>query len=586
MKKPKHIFLKFIGYAFKAYKIYFFVLIFHALCTAFTTILGAYTLSLILQAIETNSFSKGVYYIGFLVGAEVILALLNLFSKRLIDIHQPKMTEAIDHMMAEKILSLPFSCLEDPYYLELKKNVQMGISNMGAIHSLLVSLTTIASRVLSLIGLGVIIARFDPVLIAVLFIGIILNVIFILISMKVQVNIYKSLLPINFKYGYYMSALMSTENCKDLRLYSTHALLYQNFKCFSKLVEKNLTSAQMKMGVFQSIISSVRYIQMAAVYILSGVRTIRLKLPISSFSLTISSAISFSDCMTEIISAGSNYIQSIEYITPLIELMEIKEETNPGKKEINQIQSIRFDHVYFKYPKADHYVLEDVTFEIKAFEKISIVGLNGAGKTTIIKLLCQLYPVTQGKILINNTSIEEFDKESYLSLLSAVFQDYKLFAYSIKDNISKDLSLTEIKTICQKVGIGEKVDELPKQYDSCLSKSYEDDAVELSGGQRQKIAIARSLAKNANLLILDEPTSALDPLAEAEIYENFNSLTLNKTAIYISHRMSSSIFCDRILVLDGGKVSDFDTHENLMKKDCLYKRLFDLQSHNYEIIEN
>lgn len=402
--------------------------------------------------------------------------------------------------------------------------------------------------------------------------------------MRFQVKLYKDLLPINYKYGYYLNTLMASKNCKDFRLYSIQQHLSNNLKKFSILTYKNFVKAWRKLGIFECFISTIRYVQMAIVYILVGLKTLAEHTPISAFSLTITSAISFSDCVSQIIASGSDYIRAIQYITPMIEIMAVKEIEDEGNEQLEEIKSITFSHVFFKYPKTENYILEDISFTIHKGEKISVVGLNGAGKTTIVKLLCRLYHVSSGEILINNIPIENYESKHYLEKISAVFQDYKLFLYSIRENILPKGETSEVKKICEDVGISEKIEELPKQYESALSKSYEDDGVELSGGQQQKIAIARALAKNSDLLILDEPTSALDPLAEAEIYENFNSLAKDKTAIYISHRLSSSVFCDKILVLDGGKVKNFDSHENLMKDtESLYYKLFTTQAKNYHL---
>lgn len=213
------------------------------------------------------------------------------------------------------------------------------------------------------------------------------------------------------------------------------------------------------------------------------------------------------------------------------------------------------------------------------------LGLNGAGKTTIVKLLSRLYKIDKGEILINGISIYDYDTDSYISCLSSVYQDFKLFNYSILENIRPDIKKEEGEEILKDVGIYEKINSLNKGIESPIGKSLEKDGVELSGGQFQKIAIARCLAKtNSSLLILDEPTSALDPLAEAEIYENFNNLSKDKTSIYISHRMASSVFCDKVLVLNNGKIEDFAPHHELMKKtDSLYYKLFTSQAKNYEL---
>jgi len=199
-----------------------------------------------------------------------------------------------------------------------------------------------------------------------------------------------------------------------------------------------------------------------------------------------------------------------------------------------------------------------------------------------------MYQADSGEILINGKNIYDYEYLSYMNTISAVFQDYRLFNFTIAENIAcEDAAKTErIEQLIDEVGLREKIDELPHGVESRFGKEYDEEGIEMSGGQGQKIAIARALYKKASMVILDEPASALDPIAEAEIYEKFNSLVEDKTAIYISHRMSSSVFCDRILIIDGGTVADYDTHENLMKKtESLYYKLFMSQAENYRLEE-
>ena len=203
-----------------------------------------------------------------------------------------------------------------------------------------------------------------------------------------------------------------------------------------------------------------------------------------------------------------------------------------------------------------------------------------------MKLICRMYRADRGEIFINGRNIYDYDYLSYMKEIAAVFQDYRLFNFTIAENISCTEQGNEqmINRLIDQVGMREKIDELPLGIYSRFGKEYDETGIEMSGGQDQKIAIARALYKEASMVILDEPASALDPIAEAEIYEKFNSLVADKTAIYISHRMSSSVFCDRILILDGGTVADFDTHESLMRKtDSLYYKLFHSQAENYRL---
>lgn len=210
----------------------------------------------------------------------------------------------------------------------------------------------------------------------------------------------------------------------------------------------------------------------------------------------------------------------------------------------------------------------------------------GIGKSTLIKLITGLFDVTEGEILINGIPIGEFDKRELYSMFSVVFQDINVLAYTIAENVactSKDIDEVRVMDALDKVGLGDKVRSFEKGLNQMMLKIIDEKGTEFSGGENQKLAIARALYKDANMVILDEPTAALDALAEAEIYENFNQLVKGKTALYISHRMSSSVFCDRILALDGGRIKDFDSHKNLMKKkDSLYYKLYQAQAVNYQ----
>lgn len=578
----KHILPKFIKLSFKICKGYYFALIFKTIMSTLTVLLSAYTISLIIGFIEANDVNNAIKYSLIVVLLEVILALLNYIANYFYNRYGDVMKEKVQMTLADKIMKLPFEYLEDPYYIELKKDSEQGINNMGALYSMIDSLQKVISSVITIIGLSIIIITFDPILVIVLICGIILNIILVLLSYKTQMKFYKDLLPMNYKYNYYLSVGTQVESAKDFRLFPIYNLITDKFQLFCKEMDKYFVKIECKDAIYNSLISIIKYIQMAFIYTFVAIRTITRNLTISSFSLTVSSAIEFSSAVTNIIDASSNLIRATMYVKPMIELMEIKEENNGKIKDIKSIDSIRFENVTFSYPNTNKIVLDNVSFEIKAKEKISIIGLNGAGKTTIVKLICRLYKPNSGTIYINNIPIDEYDFDSYINLVSTVFQDFKLFSYSIKENIKPGISENEAKKICCDINIANKIEELENKYDSVLYKTYDENNVELSGGQYQKIAIARALAKNASFLILDEPTSALDPLAEADIYQNFNELTAGKTAIYISHRMSSSVFCDKVLVLDGGKVVSFASHSELMKdENSLYYQMFMAQAKNY-----
>ena len=219
-------------------------------------------------------------------------------------------------------------------------------------------------------------------------------------------------------------------------------------------------------------------------------------------------------------------------------------------------------------------------------EKISIIGENGAGKSTFVKLLMRLYDPTEGEILMNGINIKEFDYDQYLSAFAPIFQDYKLFAFTVDENISsfENGKQEMVQHAAKMAGIHDRIMQLPKQYDTFLTKQFDDEGVEFSGGEQQKIAIARTYCKtHAFITILDEPTGALDPRAEYAIYQEFNELIGDRTAFFISHRLASSKFCDKIIVIKDKQICEFGSHEELMGGKGYYYTLFNMQASYYQV---
>ncbi len=243
---------------------------------------------------------------------------------------------------------------------------------------------------------------------------------------------------------------------------------------------------------------------------------------------------------------------------------------------------LEFSHVSFRYPGSTQDILKDVSMTFRIGEKLALVGLNGAGKTTLIKLLCRLYEPTAGEIRLNGINIAKYDYEEYIQIFSVVFQDFCLYDFPLEENVASGgaVDSARLQRALELAGIWERIQELPQKEKTLLGHEN-GQGVLLSGGEAQKVAIARALYKDAPFVILDEPAAALDPFAEAEVYENFNTLVQDKTAVYISHRMSSCKFCDRIVVLDGGRILEEGTHEALLQKKGRYYMLYSTQASYY-----
>ena len=249
---------------------------------------------------------------------------------------------------------------------------------------------------------------------------------------------------------------------------------------------------------------------------------------------------------------------------------------------MNTVPEIEFKNVSFRYDGAEQDTIHDLSLKIKSGEKLALVGLNGAGKTTLVKLLCGLYRPTSGEIFFNGIPLSDFKREDYYKLISPVFQEIRTAFFSLAETVSgkstAETDLEKAETCMRQAGLGAKIDALPDGIHTKLNKKVHENGTELSGGEAQKLMLARAFYKDAPLLILDEPTAALDPIAESKIYNEFNVMAKNKTSLFISHRLASTSFCDRIILLENGNITEEGTHQELMGANGTYKGLFDIQS--------
>ncbi len=548
---------------------------------------------LIDELLGTKEMSTILLFGGLIILNNVGMAWLEKFYNRQIEVKKEYMRRTMTERMAEKIMNLEYSYLEDPYYLDLKERAVFAIGNQNAIAQIVTVVSQVFSGAVTLIGLLSIIATLGPVMIVVLVLGIAAILLLYKNMSKTLVEVMQSIIPINRKFGYYMELENEKQYQKDIRLYHMQNMITKQLSKFTEETCDRFDEMNKKQGQTFGGINVVNDAIAAICYVYVGLRTLSdrfgSRISIGSLTMYVSAAVNFSTSVVAFGTAVVELFQVLSFLDPYLEFMSLKEETiEEGKEKFEgPVEAVEFSHVTFTYPKAEKPVLKDVSFSIHKGEKISIVGLNGAGKSTLVKLICRMYHADGGEIKINGKNIYDYDYMSYMNAISAVFQDYRLFNFTIAENIScqeQNVDKEKINHLIDEVGLREKINSLKDGVNSRFGKEYDENGIEMSGGEGQKVAIARALYKKASMVILDEPASALDPIAEAEIYEKFNSLVQDKTAIYISHRMSSSVFCDRILIIDDGTVADFDTHENLMKKtDSLYYKLFHSQAENYRV---
>ncbi|MCL2217398.1 MAG: ABC transporter ATP-binding protein/permease [Defluviitaleaceae bacterium] len=373
---------------------------------------------------------------------------------------------------------------------------------------------------------------------------------------------------------------------KDLRLFAMHTWIKELFTAnmnlvysFRKRGEKRnaLAGAADALTIF--VREGITYIYLIGL-VLSG------EITPDVFVLLFAAVAGFSGWISDILREWVELSRHGMNIGRMREFLEYPDTfKREGGAEIPKATaySLELRNVSYQYQGADSNAIENINLHIKPGEKLAVVGLNGAGKTTLVKLMCGLYDPTAGSVLLNGIDIREFNRDEYYALFTAVFQEFNILPATISDNIIQDTTWDNrrVQDAIELAGIQDKISSLPNGADSFLIKEVHLDGEELSGGETQRLMLARALYKNAPILILDEPTAALDPIAESELYSRYAELSKRRTSVYISHRLASTRFCDRIVLIDNKGIAEVGTHDELMKKSGKYAELFEIQSKYY-----
>lgn len=381
----------------------------------------------------------------------------------------------------------------------------------------------------------------------------------------------------------------SREFAKDIRMFGLRGWLEDLWGSTMRLYSAFCAKRERKY-IWANIIDIVlTFLRNGIAYaFLIGI-TVKNGLPASQFLLYFAALSGFAQWVVEILDKLSvMHKQSLD-ISTIREFLDWDEpfDLNGGERiafEPNKQYEIRLDDVSFRYPKADKDTLSHINLTVHPGEKLAIVGLNGAGKTTLVKLVCGFLDPTEGRILLNGEDIRKFNRNDYYALFSAVFQEFSVLDVTVKENVAQcvdGIDETRVWQCIDKAGLTEKIQSLPKGIETHLGRRVFKDGVEFSGGQTQRLMLARALYKNAPILVLDEPTAALDPIAENDIYQKYNDMTHGRTSFFISHRLASTRFCDRIIFVDSGKIAEEGTHDELLKNGGGYAYLFEVQSKYY-----
>ncbi len=391
--------------------------------------------------------------------------------------------------------------------------------------------------------------------------------------------------------AYYSGLITNKDLIKEIRIFGLSDLFVNRYKETFKRYFKGLKKIYVKEGFLNMLVSMLSALSHCALFLYVAWQVWLGKIKVGNYSLYTGALNSITSGINSLISLTSTIYEGTLFIDNLIVFMEEKPTILTGDKKISKIKrhvphEIEFRNLSFKYPGTERYIIKNLNVTIKAGDTVALVGVNGAGKTTLIKLITRLYDPTEGEILLDGKNLKEYDPEELYDIYGIIFQDFGKYAVTVSENIAfgevnNDADKEKIKLAAEQSNATEFISRLPKEYDTPLMRYFEEDGIELSIGQWQKLSVARAFYSDSDILILDEPTASLDAIAEQEIYDQFDSLRKDKTTIFVSHRLSSATTADVIFVLDNGELVECGPHSELMKNKGVYYKLFTTQAGRY-----
>lgn len=600
-KKRWKTFFQIIGYFLEKNKPAFICLLFVVVLESFTPFITVILLGQLLDALRRGAvFSELAVYVLAALGLQLCCQLITGAGRQYFNQKNEFMKEIEGGWLNRKAFTMDYEYLEDVKIQELRTRGESAY--LGVVGYALYEMETILAAVISAVtALMILIPLFlgSGGQFSLASAGSALALI-LLVSGLVWLNyrkgavysirereIMNSLADVSNKETFYLDMLASPERQKDLRCFGQQEAVNRDLhRALTKGKKGFLRAANARMkktGIDQTTFD----LSGLFIYLFTGLQAVM-------GVITVGQVVIYASSILRLSTAVARFTEELGWMEQVFRLCEDQKKfmdlnkrkhagTIPVEKRRDDRFSVEFEHVSFKYPETDTYVIKDLNLKFEIGEKMAIVGKNGSGKTTFIKLLCRLYDVTEGCIKVNDIDIRKYDYAEYCALFAVVFQDFQVFAFSLGENLAAGAVVETNRAVeaLEKAGLGERYRALPDKLDTNVGKELDDKGITFSGGEKQKIAIARAIYKNAPFVIMDEPTAALDPEAECEVYAGFDRMVGRKTALYISHRLASCRFCQDILVFDQGRVVQRGSHEELEQQEGLYRELWNAQAQYY-----
>ncbi|MBR3646027.1 MAG: ABC transporter ATP-binding protein [Lachnospiraceae bacterium] len=588
----------FLGFAWKTYPQYYLFVVMQIIVDSigpFINIIGTKYLINEIAYQDKRNPKIMIFWVAFICVGTLLYRSLHKFVTEKQYYSCDIVDTEIRKYCGKRCMKMKFEYTENTKVLDDVKKAGRAIEEAD-VQTIIEGFVGIVSGFIVLSGVFVLIINCSIWLLVPIILSFVVSTLATMKSTKLREEYYKTYTEQLREQDYYMLNLTESRYAKDIRVYKASRMILDNQKVMGENIYNVAKKSFKRMWKYEGVDGIVSQVCTTAIFIILGTKTLIAKITIGEFSSLVQSTNEFKNAMERV----SRGIFSLRYATSVLQHfidfidavdMEEDNDLNNTEQEIDLTTApvIEFKNVSFKYPNTDRYILQNVNTVIRSGEHLAIVGQNGAGKTTFIKLLCRLYDVTEGEILLNGVNINKYSFSDYIKMLSVVFQDYKLMAFSILENVAMDASDSpdarkRMKELSDLVELGDWIDSLEKKENTNIYKLFDEAGVEPSGGQQQKLAIVRALYKDAPMVILDEPTAALDPVAEFEIYQHFDNLVGGKTAVYISHRLSSCRFCDRIIVFNDGTIIEDGTHDELINiEGGFYANMYNTQAKHYKV---